>query len=111
MKGTSPSQASRAPRGLRLTATECQDGEGELSINSPERRNHGYRTRWHRSGKERFAVHGVGESDKPEFVRPEVPYAKRLVRLRCTHDLRCLQHELNLDCLEWEFDPAICSPT
>jgi hypothetical protein len=34
MKGTSPSQASREPSGLRYTATKCQDGEANLFINS-----------------------------------------------------------------------------
>jgi predicted TIM-barrel enzyme len=34
MKGTSPSQVIRAPSGLRLTATECHDGEVVLFINS-----------------------------------------------------------------------------
>ena len=33
MKGTSPSRASRAPEGLRFTATQCHDGEVKLFIN------------------------------------------------------------------------------
>ena len=35
MEGTSPSQASRAPSGLRFTAQQRQDGEANLFINSP----------------------------------------------------------------------------
>ena len=33
MKGTSPSHASRAPKGLRFTATKCHDAEVNLFIN------------------------------------------------------------------------------
>jgi len=54
MNGAAPSQASRKPSGLRLTATECQDGEVELFINLLERGNHDHRERSNRFGKERI---------------------------------------------------------
>ncbi len=65
MKGTSPSQAIRAPSGLRFMANNGQDGEGNLFINSIEMGNHGYRNRWNQPRKNVFAVHGVDESGKP----------------------------------------------
>jgi len=71
MKGTSPSQASRDPWGLRFTATECQDGEAKLFINSPERGNHGYLTVGIDLAKNAFAVHGVDESGKPCLIGME----------------------------------------
>ena len=46
MKGTSPSQASRALSGLRFTAQQCQDGEANLFINSLDKVNGDYRNRW-----------------------------------------------------------------
>jgi len=46
MKGTSPSQVSREPLGLRSTATERHDGEVKLVINSPENGIHDHRNCW-----------------------------------------------------------------
>jgi hypothetical protein len=78
MKGTSPSKASREQLELRFTATEYQDGEVKLFINSTERGNHDHRNHWSRSGKERLRVQGMGESGKPELARPKVPRSKLL---------------------------------
>jgi len=80
MKGTSPSQASRTPSGLRFTATRCQDGEANLFINSLllEGEVMTIVTVGIDLAKNVFAVHGVDETGKPMLVRPEVPRAKLL---------------------------------
>ena len=87
MKGTSPSQASRTPSGLRFRATRCQDGEANLLA----RRNFIVINSLLLEGevmtivtvgidlaKNVFAVHCVDKTGKPMLVRPEVPRAKLL---------------------------------
>jgi hypothetical protein len=89
MKGTSPSRTSRALRGLRLTATECHDGELELLAS----RNFVFiysLVLWRGKSmtaivtisidlaKNVFAIHGVDATGKPALVRPSVPRAKLL---------------------------------
>jgi hypothetical protein len=73
MKGTSPSQASRIPSGLRLTATKCQDAEVKLFINSTcllEGEIMVIVTVGIDLAKNVFAVHGVDETGKAVLVRP-----------------------------------------
>lgn len=78
MKGTSPSQASRTPSGLRFTAQQCQDGEANLFINSLflEGEVMAIVTVGIDLAKNVFAVHGVDETGRPALVRPEVPRGK-----------------------------------
>ncbi len=78
MKGTSPSQASINPSGLRFTAIKCHDGEVKLFINSPGRGNHAIVTVGIDFAKNVFAVHGVDETGKPALVRPAVKRAALL---------------------------------
>jgi hypothetical protein len=75
MKGSSPSQASRAPEGLWFTASKCQDGEANLFINllvSLEEEIIAIVTVEIDLAKNVFAVHGVDESGKAALVRPDV---------------------------------------
>jgi hypothetical protein len=85
MKGTAPSQTSRAPSGLRFTATTCHDGEANLLA----RRNF---TVSHQLScllegeimtivtvgidlaKNVFAVHGVDETGKPVLHPHQVSF-------------------------------------
>jgi hypothetical protein len=79
MNSTSPSQASRAPSGLRLTAQQCQDGEANLFINLTclvEGEIMTIVTLGIDPAKSVFAVHGVDATGKAVLVRPEVPRAK-----------------------------------
>ena len=78
MKGTSPSQASRAPPGWRFTAQQCQEGEVNLFINSLDKVMGTNVAVGIDLAKNDFAVHGVDETGKPALVRPEVPRAKLL---------------------------------
>jgi hypothetical protein len=71
MKGTSPSQASRAPVRLRFTASKCQDGEANLFINSLVKLEGEIRaivTVGIDLAKNVFAVHGVDEAGKVSLV-------------------------------------------
>jgi hypothetical protein len=81
MKGTSPSQVIRSPWGLRLTATQCHDGEVKLFINSLVFERGSLMTIVTVGidlAKNVFAVHGVDEAGKPALVRPSVARAKLL---------------------------------
>lgn len=74
MKGTSPSQVSRATLGLRLSAQQCHDGEANLFIKSLALEGEVVTivTVGIDLAKSVFAVHGVDEAGKPALVRPEV---------------------------------------
>jgi hypothetical protein len=81
MKGTSPSQASRTPVGLRFTASKCQDGEANLFINllvSLEVEIVAIVTVGIDLAKNVIAVHGVDEAGKATLVRPDVSRSKWL---------------------------------
>jgi hypothetical protein len=64
MKGTSPSKASREQLELRFTATEYQDGEVKLFINSTERGNH-------------WAAAGFKDTLLRWKMKPEVVYGNK----------------------------------
>jgi hypothetical protein len=81
MKGTSPSQASRAPQGLRCAASKCQDGEANLFINSLvslKGEIMAIVTVGIDLAKNVFAVHGVDEAGQAAWVRSEVSLRKLL---------------------------------
>jgi hypothetical protein len=93
MKGTSPSQASRTPVGLRFTATKCQDGEANLFINSLvllEGEIMAIVTVGIDLAKNVFAVHGVDEAGKAALLRTDVLRFKwlRVARPACWMDRR-----------------------
>jgi hypothetical protein len=66
---------------LRLSATQCHDGEADLFINSDvllKGEIGAIVTVGIDLAKNAIAVHGVDELGKPVLVRPEVPRARLL---------------------------------